>query len=57
MIVSSQVLRVHATGRGSGVQIERLDGAVLTMRNGKGIRLDYYGSKAAAFEAVGLREA
>ena len=50
------VLRVHAKGRESGAEIERLDGAVWTMRNGKGTRLDYYGSKAEALEAVGLRE-
>lgn len=50
------VLRVYAKGRGSGVDVERLDGAVWTMRDAKGIRLDYYGSKAHALEAVGLRE-
>jgi ketosteroid isomerase-like protein len=49
------VLRVHATGRESGVEVERLDGAVWTLRDGKLIRLDYYGSKAEALEAVGLR--
>ena len=46
------------------MDIERVDGAVWTMRNGKGIRLDYYGSKvrhtrsrmAEALAAVGLRE-
>jgi len=48
------VLRVHAKGRGSGVDVERVDGAVWTLRNGKCIRLDYYGSKAEALEAVGL---
>jgi ketosteroid isomerase-like protein len=50
------VLRVHATGRGSGVGVERLDGAVFTLRGGKCIRLDYYGSKAQALKAVGLAE-
>jgi len=50
------VLGVHAKGRGSGVELERLDGAVWTLRDGKCIRLDYYGSKAEALEAVGLRE-
>ena len=48
------VLRVYAKGRGSGVDVERLDGAVWTLREGKCIRLDYYGSKAEALEAVGL---
>ena len=50
------VLGVHAKGRGSGVDVERIDGAVWTLRDGKCIRLDYYGSKAEAFKAVGLSE-
>ena len=50
------VLRVFAKGRGRGVNVERVDGAVWTFRDGKCIRLDYYGSKAAAVEAVGLPE-
>ena len=50
------VLRVHAIGRGSGIDVERLDGAVFTLRAGKCIRFDYYGSKAQALEAVGLAE-
>jgi ketosteroid isomerase-like protein len=50
------ILQVHAKGRGSGVDVERLDGAVWTLRDGKCIRLDYYGSKAEALEAVGLSE-
>jgi hypothetical protein len=50
------VLRVHAKGRGSGVDVERLDGAVLTLRDEKCIRLDYYGSRAEALKAVGLEE-
>jgi ketosteroid isomerase-like protein len=50
------ILRVHAKGRGSGADIERIDGAVWTLRDGKGVRLDYYGSKADALDAVGLRE-
>jgi ketosteroid isomerase-like protein len=49
-------LMVHAKGRGSGVDLKRLDGAVWTLRDGKCIRLDYYGSKEEALEAVGLRE-
>jgi uncharacterized protein len=48
------ILRLHAKGRGSGVDVERLDGAVWTLRDGKCIRLDCYGSKAEALEAVGL---
>ena len=48
------VLRLHAKGRASGVEVERLDGAVWTLRGGKGVRLDYYGSKAEALEAAGV---
>jgi ketosteroid isomerase-like protein len=47
------VLRVYAKGRGSGGDVERLDGAVWTLRDGKAIRLDYCGSKAEALDAVG----
>jgi ketosteroid isomerase-like protein len=50
------ILRVYAKGRESGVDVERLDGAVWTLRDGKCIRLDYYGSRAEALEAVGLPE-
>ena len=50
------VLRVHATGRESGLDLERVDGAVWTLRDGKCVRLDYYGSKKEALEAVGLPE-
>jgi ketosteroid isomerase-like protein len=48
------VLRVYA--KGSGVDVERLDGALWTLRDGKCVRLDYYGSKAEALEAVGRRD-
>jgi ketosteroid isomerase-like protein len=47
------VLRAYARGRGSGVDVERLDGAVYTLHDGKCVRLDYYGSKAEALKAVG----
>jgi len=50
------VLRVYARGRQSGVDVERVDGAVWTLRDGKCIRLDYYGRRAEALEAAGLRE-
>jgi ketosteroid isomerase-like protein len=48
------VLRVHAKGRHSGVDVERQDGAVWTLSRGKCVRLDYYGSKEQAVKAVGL---
>jgi len=50
------VLRVHAKGRESGVDVERVDGAVWTLRDGKCVRLDYYGSKEEALAAAGLRQ-
>jgi ketosteroid isomerase-like protein len=50
------VLRVHARGRESGVDLDRIDGAVWTLRDGKCVRLDYYGSREQALEAAGLRE-
>jgi ketosteroid isomerase-like protein len=50
------ILRVRARGCRSGVDVERLDGAVWTLRDGKGVRLDYYGSKPEALKAVGLEE-
>ena len=49
-------LRVYAKGLRSGVDVERLDGVVYTIRDGKCVRLDYYGSKNEALEAVELRE-
>ena len=47
------VLKVNATGRGSGVDVERIDPAVFTLRSGKCIRVDYYGSKADALKGRG----
>jgi hypothetical protein len=43
-------------GRGSGVGLERQDGAVFTMRNGKVTTLDYYNSRAQALEGAGLAQ-
>ena len=50
------VLRVHARGRQSGVDVERIDGAVWTLREGKCVGLDYYGSREEALEAAGLSD-
>ena len=50
------VLRVHAKGRRSGVEVERLNGAVWTLRDGKCVRLDYYDSRDQALQAAGLRD-
>jgi ketosteroid isomerase-like protein len=50
------VARLSARGKESGVAVERLDGMVWTIRDGMTVRLDYYGSRAEALEAVGLPE-
>jgi ketosteroid isomerase-like protein len=48
------VFRLKATGRGSGVTVERRDGMVVTLRDGLAVRVDYYNSREQALEAVGL---
>jgi ketosteroid isomerase-like protein len=50
------VLRLYATGRGSGVKVERQDAMVITVRDGKIVRVDYYNSKQQGLESVGLAE-
>jgi ketosteroid isomerase-like protein len=50
------VLRLKATGRGSGVNVERQDAMVFTVRDGKAVRIDYYNSKQQGLKAVGLEE-
>ena len=46
--------RFAAQGRG-GISLERQDGVVFNLRDGKIVRMDYYGSRVEALEAVGLR--
>jgi ketosteroid isomerase-like protein len=48
------ILRVRAKGRHSGVDVERVDGAVYTFAHGKVVRIDYYNDKKQALKAVGL---
>lgn len=48
------VFRVTATGRGSGVAVERQDAMVWEIRDGMAVRLDYYNSREQALGAVGL---
>jgi ketosteroid isomerase-like protein len=50
------VFELTAKGRGSGVEVKRRDAMVLTLRDGKSIRLDYYNDESQAFAAVGLLE-
>jgi ketosteroid isomerase-like protein len=47
---------MKATGRDSGIALERQDAQVFKMRDGKVVRLDYYNSKQEALKAVGLEE-
>ena len=49
------LLRLGAQGR-DGMSLERQDGVVYTLRDGKIVRMDYYGSRVEALEAVGRRE-
>ena len=48
------VLRMRATGRGSGVEVERQDAIVFEVRGGMTVRIDYYNNRAQALKAVGL---
>jgi ketosteroid isomerase-like protein len=47
------VFRIKATGRASGVAIERQDAMVWEVRDKQVTRIDYYNSKQQALEAVG----
>jgi ketosteroid isomerase-like protein len=46
------VFRIKATGRASGVAIERQDAMVYVVRDHQVTRLDYYNSKQQALNAV-----
>ncbi|HMD57856.1 MAG TPA: nuclear transport factor 2 family protein [Solirubrobacteraceae bacterium] len=50
------VLRMKATGRGSGVAVEREDAIVFELRDGMVVRIDYYNNRPQALKAVGLAE-
>jgi ketosteroid isomerase-like protein len=50
------VFQMKATGRDSGIALERQDAQVFKMRGGKVVRLDYYNSKQEALKAVGLAD-
>jgi ketosteroid isomerase-like protein len=49
--------RFVGRGKGSGVPIERLDGMVWTVRGGKTVRIEYFGSHDEALVAVRLQDA
>jgi ketosteroid isomerase-like protein len=48
------ILRMKATGRRSGVAIERQDAIVYELRDGMITRVDYFNNRAQALEAAGL---
>jgi ketosteroid isomerase-like protein len=48
------VFRLTATGKGSGLELDRIDAIVHTVREGKLAKLDYYNNKQEALEAAGL---
>jgi ketosteroid isomerase-like protein len=50
------VARLSARGRGSGVEVERREGIMWTIRNGKTVRIDYYSSPHEALEAAGVSD-
>ena len=49
-------VRMTATGLGSGIQTDREDAQVYTLRDAKVVHLDYYNSRMQALKAVGLAE-
>jgi ketosteroid isomerase-like protein len=48
------VVRYRARGRGSGVEVQGLESAVWTLRDGKVIRYEWFYGPDDAFKAVGL---
>jgi ketosteroid isomerase-like protein len=48
------VFRMKATGRTSGLVVERQDSIVWEIRDGKVMRVDYYNSREQGLDAVGL---
>ena len=49
-------MRMTTTGLGSGIQTDREDAQVYTLRDAKVVRLDYYNNRPEALKAVGLEE-
>jgi ketosteroid isomerase-like protein len=48
------VIRMHAKGAGSGVELDRQDALVYRFRDDKIVRTDYYNSKDQALAAAGV---
>jgi uncharacterized protein len=47
------VIRMKTEGQSSGIETERQDAMVITMRGGKWLRVDYYNNRKQALESVG----
>ena len=50
------LFRFAAKGKGSGIELNRADATVCTLREGKISRVEYYNDQQQALEAVGLSE-
>jgi ketosteroid isomerase-like protein len=50
------IFQMTAKGKGSGVEIKRRDAMLITLRDGKWARVDYYNNEVQALEAAGLSE-
>jgi ketosteroid isomerase-like protein len=50
------VYRLKATGRASGVTVERQDAMVCRVQDGKIVRIDYYNDRSQALKSVRLEE-
>ena len=48
------LFRMVTTGKGSGIELTRLDALVASFCGGKAVKLGYYNDQALALEAVGL---
>jgi ketosteroid isomerase-like protein len=50
------LFRMVTRGKGSGIEIDRLDAIAYRLRDGKIVRSEYFNDRRQALEAVGLRE-
>jgi ketosteroid isomerase-like protein len=50
------VFHIHGLGRGSGVRVEMPLAWIITVRDGKAVRIESFLDPVAAFEAAGLSE-
>jgi ketosteroid isomerase-like protein len=48
------VAKMHARGRGSGVEVDRQDALLYELRDGLIVRIDYFNNKGEALAAAGL---